>query len=91
MRPGDNVRIQCSATGDQPITIDWRRVRGPLARHASDGKGVLEFRGIQVNDAGRYICTAINAAGRAEAPAEVVINGKPNLISVFYIIFTICI
>ncbi|KAG1651176.1 Basement membrane-specific heparan sulfate proteoglycan core protein [Nymphon striatum] len=77
VRPGDNVRIQCSATGDEPITIDWRRVSGSMPRHSSDRNGLLEFRGIQVNDAGRYICTAVNAAGRAEAPAQVEVNGEP--------------
>ncbi|CAM1304488.1 HSPG2 (predicted) [Pycnogonum litorale] len=75
VRTGDNVRIQCTAQGEAPITIDWTRSGGGFPAHASDRNGILEFRGIQVGDAGRYICTAVNAAGRAEATAEVVVNG----------------
>ena len=30
MRPGDRVRVTCTATGDEPITIEWRREQGRL-------------------------------------------------------------
>lgn len=36
----------------------------------------MQFRGIAVSDAGRYICTASNSVGQAEAVAEVVVNGN---------------
>jgi hypothetical protein len=37
---------------------------------------VLQFRGIAVSDAGRYLCRARNSAGEAEAVAEVVVSGE---------------
>jgi hypothetical protein len=37
---------------------------------------VLQFRGIAVSDAGRYLCQARNSAGEAEAVAEVVVSGE---------------
>lgn len=37
---------------------------------------VLQFHGIAVSDAGRYLCHARNPAGEAEAVAEVVVSGK---------------
>ena len=37
---------------------------------------MIQFRGIAVSDAGRYICLASNSVGQAEAVAEVVVNGK---------------
>jgi hypothetical protein len=37
---------------------------------------VLQFRGIAVSDAGRYLCHARNSAGEADAVAEVVVSGK---------------
>lgn len=76
VRPGDIVRIQCSATGDQPISIDWSRIGGVLASYMRQSGGILTFHGITADDAGRYLCTAVNAAGKAEGVAEVVINGK---------------
>ena len=36
---------------------------------------VLQFRGIAVSDAGRYVCRASNSAGQAEAVAEVIVLG----------------
>ena len=35
-----------------------------------------QFRGIAVTDAGRYVCTAENSAGRAEGVAEVIVSGE---------------
>jgi hypothetical protein len=37
---------------------------------------LLQFHGIAVSDAGRYLCRARNSAGEAEAVAEVVVSGK---------------
>ncbi|CAL1298850.1 unnamed protein product [Larinioides sclopetarius] len=73
-RPGDIVRIQCSAIGDQPISIDWSRIGGYLSPSMVQAGGVLTFQGITSNDAGRYLCTAANAAGKAEGVAEVIVN-----------------
>jgi hypothetical protein len=39
-------------------------------------KCLLQFHGIAVSDAGRYICLARNSAGDAEAAAEVLVNGE---------------
>lgn len=49
--------------------------------------GYLTFNGITVDDAGRYLCTAVNAAGKAEGVAEVVVNGNSELLFLFCIIF----
>jgi hypothetical protein len=38
--------------------------------------GRLQFYGIQVSDAGRYVCTAYNAQEKAEGIAEVIVSGK---------------
>ena len=37
---------------------------------------MIQFRGIAVSDAGRYVCSARNSVGQAEAVAEVIVNGK---------------
>ncbi|XP_075540321.1 terribly reduced optic lobes isoform X25 [Dermacentor variabilis] len=71
VRPGHHVRIQCSAIGEPPITYHWSRQGGQLPPSTVQRDGILEFRGISVTDAGRYICTAANAAGEAEGVADV--------------------
>ncbi|GFS51261.1 basement membrane-specific heparan sulfate proteoglycan core protein [Trichonephila inaurata madagascariensis] len=78
-RPGDIVRIQCSAIGDQPIAIDWSRIGGYLSPSMVQAGGILTFQGITANDAGRYLCTAANAAGKAEGVAEVIVNEETPL------------
>ncbi|GFQ77560.1 basement membrane-specific heparan sulfate proteoglycan core protein, partial [Trichonephila clavata] len=78
-RPGDIVRIQCSAIGDQPIAIDWSRIGGYLSPSMVQAGGILTFQGITANDTGRYLCTAANAAGKAEGVAEVFVNEETPL------------
>lgn len=46
----------------------------PLPHSVLAQGGQLKFSGIQVSDAGRYICSAKNGAGEADAVAEVVVN-----------------
>lgn len=36
----------------------------------------LQFNGITEQDAGRYLCKAINNVGESESVAEVIVNGK---------------
>lgn len=43
-------------------------------------KCLLQFHGIAVSDAGRYICLARNSAGEAEAAAEVLVNGEQRFL-----------
>ncbi|XP_046437149.1 basement membrane-specific heparan sulfate proteoglycan core protein-like isoform X37 [Daphnia pulex] len=74
VRPGDQVDIRCEASGDQPITINWFKMDGVLPPAVLVNNGQLQFRGIAVSDAGRYVCSARNSVGQAEAVAEVIVN-----------------
>lgn len=75
VRPGENANIICTATGDGPMTIAWTAVDRPLPYSASSREGFLQFRTISVDDAGKYLCTAANDVGQAEAVAEVLVLG----------------
>ena len=58
--------------GDQPVSVSWAREgAAALPRSVAQRGDTLQFRGIAVSDAGRYVCSAENRAGRAEAVAEV--------------------
>ncbi|XP_014607947.1 PREDICTED: basement membrane-specific heparan sulfate proteoglycan core protein isoform X7 [Polistes canadensis] len=72
--PGKNPSITCTATGDEPLHIQWEAIGRPLPRSVSHDIGVLQFHGITYSDAGKYVCKASNEAGTAEAVAEVIVN-----------------
>ena len=77
VNPGDSPAIRCEVTqGDPPVRITWSREgEVNLPRSVSQSGNVLQFRGIAVSDAGRYVCTASNRAGQSEAVAEVIVMG----------------
>ncbi|GAB6018614.1 hypothetical protein CHUAL_000299 [Chamberlinius hualienensis] len=73
--PGEDVHFRCQATGDEPIHLEWRKVSGNLrSSSVSISGGDLVFRGVNVEDAGRYVCTARNHVGTSEGVAEVYVN-----------------
>ncbi|XP_070527632.1 basement membrane-specific heparan sulfate proteoglycan core protein isoform X2 [Cardiocondyla obscurior] len=75
--PGENPSIICSATGDEPLHIEWEAIGRPLPHSVSHSGGTLQFHGITYSDAGKYVCKATNTAGTAEAVAEVLVNEHP--------------
>ncbi|XP_064212839.1 basement membrane-specific heparan sulfate proteoglycan core protein [Tribolium castaneum] len=82
VRPGDNAYIQCSATGQQPITIRWVPVGRSFPPTVNTQDGLIQFNNIKLSDAGRYRCTAVNSAGEADAVADVIVEEnvhKPSL------------
>ncbi|XP_034945971.1 basement membrane-specific heparan sulfate proteoglycan core protein isoform X4 [Chelonus insularis] len=72
--PGESPSIICTATGDQPLKIEWVALGRSLPHTVSHHQGVLRFHGITYADAGKYVCKATNDAGTAEAVAEVLVN-----------------
>lgn len=72
--PGENPSITCTATGDEPLRIEWAAIGRSLPYSVSHDQGVLQFHGITYSDAGKYVCKATNEAGTAEAVAEVLVN-----------------
>lgn len=75
MGPGENPSIICTATGDEPLHIEWEAIGRPLPYTVTHHGGILQFHGITYSDAGKYVCKATNGAGTAEAVAEVLVNG----------------
>ncbi|XP_076378249.1 terribly reduced optic lobes isoform X5 [Megalopta genalis] len=74
--PGENPSIVCSATGDEPMTIEWSAIGRELPYSVSRDRGVLQFHGITYSDAGKYVCKASNEEATAEAVAEVLVNER---------------
>ncbi|KAK7791103.1 hypothetical protein R5R35_012915 [Gryllus longicercus] len=76
VQPGDNANITCSATGDQPIRLEWITPDREFPSSVYVRDGLLQFRGIRVTDAGRYVCRATNREGKAESAAEVIVDSQ---------------
>uniref|UniRef100_A0A3Q2PHK8 Ig-like domain-containing protein n=1 Tax=Fundulus heteroclitus TaxID=8078 RepID=A0A3Q2PHK8_FUNHE len=61
-----SVTLECPAVGSPPPSITWHK-EGQLlsdsARQRVLGSGSLQIAFVQQSDAGRYTCTAANAAG----------------------------
>ena len=71
---GENFALVCTATGDEPINIVWKRIGHPLPHSANDYRGTLLFRGILYDDAGKYVCKATNNFGTVETTTEILVG-----------------
>ncbi|KAM4877133.1 hemicentin-2 [Thomomys bottae] len=81
VRPGEDVVLQCQATGEPAPTVEWLRAgqplqAGPRLQTLPDGSLWLEH--IQAGDAGTYECVAHNLLGSATAQAHLVVRGEPQ-------------
>ncbi|XP_069861249.1 hemicentin-2 [Dipodomys merriami] len=81
VRSGEDVVLQCQATGEPAPTIEWLRAgrplqAGPRLQMLSDGSLWLERT--QAGDAGTYECVAHNLLGSATAQALLVVRGEPR-------------
>ena len=71
---GENVRLQCKATGLPKPTITWRRAFGFLAKgKTAVNDGNLTIRNIAKADSGDYACSAKNFLGQDFAVAQVMV------------------
>ncbi|XP_022668849.1 basement membrane-specific heparan sulfate proteoglycan core protein-like isoform X5 [Varroa destructor] len=83
VQPGEDARLSCMAWGDPPVALHWSRDSGhflPVTARVRGQGHTLELRGVRRNDAGRYRCTAVNAAGRASAASMLLVSkaGQPR-------------
>lgn len=86
---GGTVNITCLASGDHPISIEWRRDGEVLPATAFDKMlisdnsneqlySTLVVKNAQASDAGRYVCVAKNTFGEHESEARLVVREPPE-------------
>uniref|UniRef100_G3UHY1 Ig-like domain-containing protein n=1 Tax=Loxodonta africana TaxID=9785 RepID=G3UHY1_LOXAF len=78
VRSGEDVVLQCQATGEPAPTVEWLRAGQPLRasqrlRTLLDGSLWLEH--VEARDAGMYECVAHNLLGSATAQAFLAVRG----------------
>lgn len=88
---GGIVNMSCVATGDHPMSVEWRREGQTLPESSSDkillgDKEQQEqlFSNLIIRDAaaehaGRYICVAKNSFGEDQSEARLVVREPPEI------------
>ncbi|XP_078787184.1 roundabout homolog 4 isoform X3 [Oryzias latipes] len=73
---GDSAHFYCQAKGDPPPSVVWSREGGalPNGRYLVKPDQTLQLFYITTQDAGKYMCTAVNDAGMATAGAQLLVK-----------------
>lgn len=77
-RSGDDVTLQCQASGEPAPTVEWLRAGQPLrpgGRLQTLPDGGLWLQRVEPRDAGTYECVAHNLLGSATARAVLAVRG----------------
>ena len=62
-RIGESAEFTCIASGSPVPEITWRKLDGSLPKGSSLQGGVLTITNVTENDAGIYVCNALNIEG----------------------------
>lgn len=77
-RSGDDVALQCQASGEPVPTVEWLRAGQPVRagrRLQTLPDGGLWLQRVEAQDAGIYECVAHNLLGSATARAVLAVRG----------------
>uniref|UniRef100_A0A7N5KTI0 Hemicentin 2 n=1 Tax=Ailuropoda melanoleuca TaxID=9646 RepID=A0A7N5KTI0_AILME len=81
VRSGEDVALQCQASGEPVPTVEWLRAGEPLRasrRLRTLPDGSLWLQQVEAGDAGTYECVAQNLLGSATARAVLAVRGEPR-------------
>ena len=73
---GGQAEFRCNASGIPTPSITWERLDSNLPDGALDRNGVLTIPSAGPEDAGTYICKAINSEGQDSANIQLEVIGK---------------
>ena len=74
--PRDNVTLNCSATGDTPLTYQWTMEGNDTTINTDKSTGMLTLTNITEDQFGTYICNVSNALGDGVSNTTVVQASK---------------
>ena len=61
--PGHDVTLNCSATGDTPLTYQWTMEGNDTTINTDTSKGILTLTNFMESQYGAYICNVSNDLG----------------------------
>lgn len=83
---GDDLSLNCSAAGDPPPIVSWKRSKGAWEeRRMKVSRGILTISALSHADSGVFICQAKTPYYTIEARTDLIItNGKLQLVNTSY-------
>ncbi|XP_038549642.1 immunoglobulin superfamily member 10 [Micropterus salmoides] len=84
--PGGDIRFDCEATGEPKPKILWMLptndvIAASNERYLMHVNGSLDIRGVNLIDAGEYVCMARNPGGENRKVYKLDIDGNPPVIN----------
>ena len=74
--PGDDVTLNCSATGDTPLTYQWTMEGNDTTINTDTSTGILTLTNVMEDQFGTYICNVSNVLGNGVSNITVVQASK---------------
>ncbi|XP_050723288.1 hemicentin-1-like isoform X2 [Eriocheir sinensis] len=74
---GEELHLDCSATGNPRPQVFWYHDGSPLAAHVSDGGSQITVQSVGPEHSGLYTCTASNSAGNNQRNFSVTVLTPP--------------
>ncbi|XP_069163060.1 hemicentin-1 isoform X2 [Procambarus clarkii] len=80
---GDLVKLKCPVRADPKPAFFWRKDDQPLSEVSRRMRllknGIIVIRQLMTEDAGTYVCTAVNAAGATTIPVVLEVHVPPTI------------
>ena len=76
---GDDVEFQCNASGIPTPSIIWERLGSNLPKGAVNRNGLLTIASVGPEDAGAYVCKAVNSEGEDSVSVQLEVIGKSEM------------
>ena len=73
---GEKAEFRCNASGIPTPSITWERLGSNLPNGALDRYGLLVILSVGPEDAGVYICKAVNSEGEDSATVQLEVIGE---------------
>lgn len=76
---GSETKLHCKAQGTPPPIVHWEKEGVEVdnwPEHITDMNGTLHFKGVKVEDKGKYVCTASNSQGVINITVTIDVVGR---------------
>lgn len=76
---GSETKLHCKAQGTPHPIVRWEKEGVEVdnwPEHITDMNGTLHFKGVRMEDKGKYVCTASNSQGVINITVTIDVVGK---------------
>ena len=76
----EDVSFRCNASGIPSPRITWERLGFNLPDDTQDQNGLLTIASVGPEDAGTYVCKAVNSEGEDSFNVQLVVKGEIEML-----------